>query len=201
MNCIILGDRYSKGMKSKGCPALVKKDSKSPAILDTQFKVLTEKFKPDNIIYVYGFDSKRFLAYVSKNEHFKIVTVFNDQYDYKNIGYSLSLVDTFLCDNTLIVGGYNLVSKSMFKNLNIDHSNILVSDNSESSLGCVINNGYVENISYDLNNKLCNIFYLTKSVAINLKNKLSNSKYHNAFLFEILNDMIDDGIKLMCHKV
>jgi len=200
MNCIILGDRFNKGMKSRGCAALIKKD-KSATIIDNQYKIIKDKFNPKNIIYVYGFDSKRFLNYISKNDYLNIITIFNENYETKNSGYSLSLAQGFLGESTIIIDGYNFISKSIFKNWDDNLSKILVSEKSTSSLGCISNNGFVENISYDLDNKLCDIFYFTKDASKHLKQRLSTNKYSNAFLFEILNDMIDDGIKLMCHRI
>lgn len=199
MNCIILGDKYYKGMKSKGCAALI--SHKSSTILDGQYQILKQKFRPDNIIYVYGFDSKRFLTYITKNNYLELVTVFNEEYEKKNSGHSLSLVKDFLNDDTIIIDGYKIISKTMLKNLDTKKSSILVSSQSDNSLGCVVNDSVIENIGYDLDNKLCNIFYLTKLASHSLKAKLSTNKYHNAFLFEIFNDMIDEGIQLICHRI
>lgn len=199
MNCIILGDKYCKGMKSKGCAALI--SHKSSTILDSQYKTLKQKFQPDNIVYVYGFDSKRFLTYVTKNNHLELVTIFNQEYEKKNSGHSLSLVQDFLNNDTIIVDGYKSISQTMLKNLNTKKSSILVSKQSDSALGCVVNNSIIENIGYDLDNKICDIFYLTKIACYSLKKKLLTNKYHNAFLFEIFNDMIDEGVQLTCHRI
>lgn len=200
MNCIILGDKYTKGMKSKGCPALIK--NKNKTIIETQYDILKKQFDHINIIYVYGFDSKRFLSYISKNDKFNIITIFNESYENKNTGYALSLAKQFLNDNTIILNGYSKLTKTMLKIIskNLD-SKIFISDNSTSGIGCIINNDTIENISYDLENQIADIFYLNKSLASKLSNLLVSNQHHNAFLFELLNKLIDNGHIIKSHRI
>ena len=65
MNIIILGDKYQKRMKSRGCVGLIKYNNKN--IISHQYKTLHSIFPNANIIYVYGFDNKRFISYINKN--------------------------------------------------------------------------------------------------------------------------------------
>ena len=82
MNCIILGDKFQKGMKSKGCSALLKINKKLN-VLNNQYSVLKEIIPNINITYVYGFDGKRLLEYYTNNA-LNISLVLNEKYNPKN---------------------------------------------------------------------------------------------------------------------
>jgi hypothetical protein len=55
----------------------------------------------------------------------------------------------------------------------------------------VINNSKIENIAYDLDNYLSEIYFLTKNHSIMIKDLLKNKINHNCFIFEIINKLID----------
>ena len=114
MNIIILGDKYQKRMKSRGCVGLIKLQNKN--ILHHQYKILTNKFALSKIVYIYGFDNKRLLSYLEKNNqaYSQLEFVHNNRYDQYNNAYSLSLVKEYLDDDLLIMFGDKILTANTF---------------------------------------------------------------------------------------
>lgn len=192
MNIIILGDKFQKRMKSKGCVGLIKINNKS--IVQYQYRVLRQVFPKANIVYVYGFESKRFYSFVTKNDglHNDMISIYNANYDRFNSAYSLYLANSFLNEDTLVMFGDTILSKKTFnKFVANDQSKIFISKKQKYKLGCIINGSKIENISYDLENYLANIYYLSKTDSMTIKNILDNHSNHNCFIFEVVNRLID----------
>ena len=192
MNIIILGDKYQKRMKSKGCVGLIKINSRN--ILQLQHRVLKQVFPEANIVYVYGFEGKKFNSFISKSTLLDndIISIYNPYYETYNNSYSLSLTKDFLNDDCLILFGDLILSKKIFdKFINKNDSQIFISKQNKNRLGCIINDNKIENISYDLDNYLTDIYYLTKFHANMIQNLLTNKINYNCFIFEIINKLID----------
>jgi len=198
MNIIILGDKYQKRMKSKGCVGLIKLYNKN--ILTHQYKILKTKFPNANIIYVYGFDNKRFLSYVNKNimSYSDIKLVYNPHYEQYNNVYSLSLLRDYLNQDCLILFGDHIFKNNTFDNFKrTNESQIFINVKTKTKLGCIINNDTIENVSYDLDNYLSEIYFISKNQIQTFRNLITNPAHHNYFIFEILNKMIDTNQKII----
>jgi CTP:phosphocholine cytidylyltransferase-like protein len=192
MNIIILADKYLKRMKSKGCVGLIKLQNRN--ILYHQHKILINKFPLSKIIYVYGFDNKRLLSYLDKNNELykQFIFVHNHMYNEYNNAYSLSLVQEYFDDDLLIMFGDKILSNSTFNKFGSSRfSQIFIDNNSQSKLGCVIDNNRIENICYDLDNRLSEIYFISKDQTKELKTLVSNPIFHNCFIFELMNKIID----------
>jgi hypothetical protein len=61
----------------------------------------------------------------------------------------------------------------------------------KTKLGCIINNGKIENISYDLDNYLSDIYFISKQHIDIFRKLINDPNNHNNFIFEILNKVID----------
>lgn len=193
MNCVILGDKYQKGMKSKGCAALIRAN-KQYNLLENQYFTLKSIFPDIKINYIYGFDNKKFLDYIDKSE-IPLKIIYNDHYHKYNHIFSLGLVSELFNDNLLIVDGYKLLTKKIFKKFNCNNSQVFVNkEHDQDSVGCVINkSGNIENFNFDLANSLENIYYIDKECSIAMKSFIENKYHYNHFIFEILNKLIDHG--------
>ena len=192
MNIIILGDKYQKRMKSRGCIGLIKHNNKN--ILTHQYKTILSTFPSAQIIYVYGFDSKRFITYFSKNSaHYPNLTLINnDKYETYNNTYGLYLTKEYLNDDCIVMFGDNIIKRSLFDSFRpTSESQVFINRKVKTRLGCVINNNKIENISYDLENYLSEIYYLSKDQIDIFRDLVTNPKNHNNFIFEIVNKMID----------
>lgn len=194
MNIIILGDKYQKGMKSRGCPALIK-ISKTSNILQRQYKILHSLFPDADIIYVAGFEYRKIQNFVCHSK-LPITLLYNDKYEEYNDTYSLSLANEYLNTNTMIIFGYHILHKKLFhKFQSKDESQIFVSNKSAlGTVGCTIDNNKILNISLDLPYALHNVYYFSSKDILSLKAHVQNFNFRNYFLFEIMNKLIDNQI-------
>lgn len=204
MNGIILGDKFLKGMKSKGCSGLIPVTAKKN-ILQNQCEILQSVFHNINITYIYGFDSRKFIDFYEKN-NLNINVVYNKNYSQYNYGFSLSLAKELFDTGVIIIHGYKILNKSMFKNFNIkDGSQVFIRENNKhdkQDVGCIINNNKIESFSFDLNNTIDDIYYLNNDCANFFRLQLLDNKiYHNNFIFELLNKSIDHGYILKPIKI
>lgn len=193
MNFVILGDKFQKRMKSKGCIALLKPNHKT-TIIQQQYINIKNIFPKSNIVYVYGFEAKKFCNFISKNHQLKsnLISIHNSEYEKYNSVYSLYLAQEYLDDECCILFGENMLNSHLFDKFDKSlGSQIFVNKKNKNKLGCIINDTKIENISYDLDNYLCEIYYLTKDHSAVLKNLIQDEKYHNYFVFEIFNKLID----------
>jgi choline kinase len=200
MNIIILGDKFQKRMKSKGCVGLFK--SGNDYLIIKQYKMLKKIFPKAKIIYVYGFEHKKLLIALDEYPEIKqdIELVYNPDYDLYNYGASLHLVREYLNDDVIIMFGDAIIDKSLFVKFDLKQktSQIIINNQSNNKLGCVVNQLKIENIFYDLDNRIEEIYLLCKQDAMILINFL-NSKSQaikNMFIFEIINKLIDMQVNI-----
>jgi hypothetical protein len=115
----------------------------------------------------------------------------------------LGLVQELFNDDVLIIDGYEILTKKIFKKFNSTDSGVFVSSSfGHDAVGCVINkDGNIENFNFDLTNSLQNIYYLNKRCATATRNILKNHRYCNYFIFEILNQLIDNGYVFKPHFI
>lgn len=201
MNIIILGDKFQKRMKSKGSVGLLKIDR--DYLIVKQYKSIRKFFPDAKIVYIYGFDSKKFLNTL-ENEYQYIINdiefIYNNHYDQHNYGYSLELAKDYLQEDILILFGYTILSNAILDEINTTEkvSKIFITNNKDNKLGCVINNSRIENIFYDLDNKLEEIYFITKHDSSLLRKILEDKKLvcKNMFIFEFINKLIDNNVHI-----
>lgn len=192
MNFIILGDKYQKGMKSKGCAGLIKID-KHNHLFEYQYSIIKQYFPKADIVYIGGFESKKIETFINKN-YPDVVYVHNEQYDNFSDGYSISLIKNYLISDTFIILGYHILDKKLFENFNTKlGTQIVVTPNNQKQTGCIINNNQIDNISFDLPNYVDDIYYLSMKDSATLQQIVSDIQYKNYFLFELINKLIDLG--------
>lgn len=197
MNFIIIGDKFQKRMKSKGCVGLIKINHNS--IIQHQFKIIKTAFPQAQIIYIYGFEGKKLLSFIYKNEPLKnnIVTIQNKRYEEYNSAYSLYVAKEFLNDDCFIAFGDNVLHPKMFNGFDTkDGSQLIINNKSKNRLGCVLYNNKIENIAYDLENYLSEVYFLSKQDSSVLKKMIENENIHNYFVFELINRLIDYDINI-----
>lgn len=196
MNCIILGDKYAKGMKSKGCSALLSYNKKIN-IIQHQLNFI-KKFLPEsNIVYVYGYCSDNFNKFLI-DYNIYINKIYNPEYEKYGYFNSLCLAKDFMNTDCLIFDGYSTLKKSYIKNIqkNQKESFVILEKTNNCGFGCTVLENKVNNFGYNLpyNNK--NIHYLNAE-ALNLVKELCLSKkYKNYFIFEILNKILEENIHI-----
>jgi CTP:phosphocholine cytidylyltransferase-like protein len=195
MNIIILGDKFQKRMKSRGCVGLFKIGN--DYLIIKQYKVLKKLYPDAKIIYVYGFEHKKFLNIIKQYSDVleDIELVYNPNYELYNYGASLQLVKDRIKNDTIITFGDTIIDRRLFAQFDIGKrfSQIIVSHNNKNKLGCIISSLKIQNLFYDLDNKIEEVFYFTKQDAKTLQKFLENNNLSikNMFIFEIINKLID----------
>lgn len=194
MNCIIIADRYNKGMKSKGCTGLIRINKKYN-VFQNQYKTIKKKFPNSKIIYVYGFENKKIENYLKINYE-DVTAIYNDKFDSAGYCHSLNCVKQYLNKDCLLFFGDLITKPEVFDNFDKKNSHIYVNKKNHSNLGCIIdNNEILQNISYDLDNYLMNMYYFNKKDIKILSLIVSEYKNRNCFVFEAVNRMVDLGVK------
>lgn len=197
MKCIILGDKFQKRMKSKGCVGLIKINN-STNLVQHQCDVLTKYFPEADIIYVCGFEHKKLLNFLDKNPQLKnkLKIIYNQNYDIYNSAYSLYLTKEHLSDDCIILSGDHIIGNIFQKFSKLDHSQVFISRNNTKNLGCIINDSIIENIAHDLDNYLYDIYYISKNDIAQLYSHIDNKSNHNCFVFELINKLIINNHKI-----
>ena len=181
-------------MKSKGCVALIENNKKT--ILDNQYNTLKSILPQANVIYVYGFEAKKFQHYINKY-YSDITIIYNEHYDSYNSTYSLNLANNFLTSDCIIMFGDTILNKSIFNKFDTNNgSQIFLSYNKAYKLGCTITNHSLINIDYELNNYLYNMYYIQQSDISKLQTIVKDNNNHNCFIFEIMNKLIEDNTNI-----
>jgi choline kinase len=196
-NIIIVGAKPIAGMKSLGAVSNMSLVGKK-TVLDIQLQNLNKRFICDNIVYVGGHMGDKIIFPSYKNQ--KLSYIHNPEYDNKNNGYSLKLVLEHLTHpNTLILFNKTIFNYKIFDSLIKNPISSIFIDNSPKNtyrIGCNLNQntGLVNNLFYGLNNKTCGIYFLQNNEHVKFKNILLYKKnIDNNFIFEIINDIIEDG--------
>lgn len=185
VDIIVIGAKPIKGMKSLGAFSNIKIDKKH-SILDSQIYNLRKKINVNNIIYVGGFQ-------VSKIHNDDIIILSNDYYDQKNNGTSLKLaLDHCKSDYIFILFNKTLFSHKIFNRFDYSSSYVFINDAeiNNYSIGCTIQNDKIENLFYNLPNKIGGLYGLSKT-EINILKKIDIQD--NWFIFEIMNHVISAG--------
>jgi|688.fasta_scaffold06232_10 choline kinase len=193
MNFIILGDKFQKRMKSKGCVGLIK--IKNKPIIDHQYSIIKKFFPSAKIIYVAGFEYKKISSFLDKNDNYKdIILLNNKNYEKYNNVHSLSLAENYLDDECFIMFGDKILTKPILKKFDTNNGCQIFIDNSKKeSLGCIIQKSIIETISYDINNYLLDMYYISAPCAQKIKSLIQTQKYNNFFIFEIINKLINSN--------
>lgn len=195
MNCIIIADRYAKGMKSKGCYGLIKINHKAN-LFETQYRAIKKVFPRSKIIYVYGFENKKIQRYFNKNYQ-DVIAIENKAYNETGFVNSIRCASDYLDQNCLIFFGDLAIKPEMFKDFNRQKAHIYISKKNHNSLGCIIDNDKINNIAYGLDNYLLNMYYINKKNIETFSYYINENKLKNYFLFEIINKMIDQGVEFL----
>jgi len=180
-------------MKAYGTKSLIKiKDNLT--ILEYQIQLVRKRFGPYiTIIVVSGFESDKIVTHSPES----IIHVENERYSETSVVHSIGLgLKATITNRALIIYGdliFNydtllqpLDVKSL---LFIDTSNTMT----ENEVGCIITDGRVENLMYDLPNKWAQIIYLTGKELKLCRQYSCNPTYEKWLGFELLNLLITKG--------
>lgn len=195
MNFIILGDKYNRGTKSKGCSGLM--PHKKDTIIKNQTSTIFSVFPRSKIIYVYGYDQKKIENYAALNYKSKknIEFIHNPEYLTKGFGRSLFTALDYLNDSCVIMFGNTIITKSILMKIKHKVPQVFLSKTIEYKLGCVITDEYIENMSYGLTNYSYGIYHFPKPETAMVAGVLDSQAGKNMFVFEIVNLLIENKVR------
>jgi hypothetical protein len=194
MIVIIIADNFKKGMKSQGCVGLLPYNKKNN-LFQQQCESIKSVFPKANILYIYGFDSKRFILFTSTAKISHVDPIINNDYYKYNHGHSLSLIEPRLSkeEECMVLLGYDpLNNKHILPLKKRKVSTALIAKKTESKIGCIIDSQTqkINHIFFDLDNPMLNIYLLKKPELQLLCKSLNQENIKNMFLFEIINNII-----------
>ncbi|NBU33437.1 hypothetical protein EBS40_02290 [bacterium] len=200
MTIIIIADSFNKGMKSQGCVGLLPFNKKTN-LFQQQYNAIRSVYPKAKIVYIYGFEAKKFTYFIRSFPSTNLATILNNKYNIYNHGYGLSLVRDYIveADECLVLLGYEPIQVSQIKNLyKLKRSAALISHNKTSNIGCIIqkDTNEITNIFYGLPNSINNIYFLKKPELNILANILNSNNAYNMFLFETINAILSQNGKI-----
>jgi choline kinase len=187
---IIPSAGMGKRMKSYGPKCLINLHN-NYTIFKHQLNIITSLFEKFTLIVVCGFESHRVINSLPSNT----IIVENERYTETNVVRSIGLgLNATRGNNVIIVYG-DLVFNRDALNFDFEKSCMIIDNKtmSDEEVGCVISNGLVQNITYDLPNKWGQIVYLTGKELKFFKTYCGNKENHTKFGFEAINYVINRG--------
>lgn len=198
--CYILSYEITKGMKSIGPKGLLK-SKKSKELINCQISNIQDK--NIDVCIILGFGNEK----LKKRIDFKNVsTIDNTLYDTANQGYALELIlnyhDPKKYDGCIIINNGILFDGNIKTDiiLNRNESKIYYTTNTTDKknnfqIGCTINGKYIQHLFFNLTNNLWNEMLYIDSKTIEIYRQTYKTSMRNMFLFEIINQTIDNGAK------
>jgi choline kinase len=178
-----------KGMKSIGNIGLL--NIKNKTIIEWHILNLKQQFKKADIVVVGGFEHKKIEKTIRKYRDIKFL--YHDVNQISNEGQSLIYaLSNIPSSHSVLVYNINCIfTRNIWKDIDFSRSFTIINEHKKysSQLGATITNNYVENIFYNLEHKMGNIYFIEKN-DINLLKENIKPKYDSMYLFEILNILI-----------
>jgi len=170
-------------------------------ILERQIKQINKVYPNCDITLVVGFDSSVIQSRIRNK--YKVRIVHNFEYEDTNVGHSLYLgVQATSTEKCLIVYGDLIFNTSAIKDLYGRDSKIVIDENDKTrqeEVGVMHYDGEVTNFSYAIEDKWCQIAYLSGKELRLFESISGHEDKSKWFGYEILNEVINQGGKLQPH--
>lgn len=186
---IIPAAGLGKRMKIYGPKSLVKINDEH-TILSKQIEIINSCFKHCEIIVVGGYQFDKLSSNV-KNVRF----IYNKDYESTNVLYSIGLgLKKAKTNKVLIIYGDLVFNKECIDlPFNKESAVVVSSIMKDEEVGCIYNNGVLENVFYKIPTKWAQIAFFTGPELDILKQILKQEKTSYWFGFEAINDIITRG--------
>ena len=192
---IIPAAGLSSRMKKYGPQSLIKINNNT--LLDRQIKTIDKVFRWYEIILVGGFEFDKLTRHVPS----KVKLIENKEYLETTIIHSINLgLNQCQTENILIMYG-DLIFNNIAITAPFDNESIAIisNDMKTSDVGCTINNNYIQQMFYGIDNKWGQIVFITKQELSIMKTFCSNHSNHTKYGFESINYIIESGGKIKSH--
>jgi choline kinase len=199
---VLLAALYGKRMKTNGIHSLIMVNKKT--LIEHQIDTILSIYPFSDIIVVTGFDGKNVKSLIKEKYNNTIRIVTNMAFEETNVVKSMTIALDAITDEAAIFIYGNLmfnfhailITEKETPKIAIDANNLIKDD----KIGAIINDGIITNLSYDIKPKIMPIFYLTKP-ELNFLNKIGEQpKYDTILGYELINKMIDCGIKFIAYE-
>lgn len=190
---IIPSAGLSNRMKSYGPQSLIELNNET--LLQRQLNWIDKNFPLNEVILIGGFEADKLFD----NTPNHIIKIENERYEETNIIRSIAIgLRASTTDNVIILNG-----DLYFKDITITwpkHSCLLSCDllMPKEEVGCVITNGFVTNIMYDLSTKWSQICYFEGNELDIFRELCYNKDNEKKYTFELINEIIDLGYQIQC---
>lgn len=171
-------------MRSYGPRCLIKVGERT--VLDRLLEKINKRFHNNEVIVVGGFEGAKLKRRLPKGVKF----VENKEYEETTSVKSISLALNHVTTNKVILINGDLVFNDdlpLFK----ESALVVGGIKKDGEVGCVVTNGIVQNIMYDLTPKWSQIAFFTGDELKKLK-ELS-AIYYRTLIFEVINSIIYSG--------
>lgn len=199
---IIMASMPEKKMRSLGNTSthIIQQKPKELSIIEYQIQCIKKTFPLSKICVITAFDSKKVIRLLPSDVDY-IEYEFNDTTNQAN-GLSTA-INKFEHKNLAIVNNSHVFTKSIFEDLSYDQSFVIANTKhkADSNTGCVLNNGIIQYIFYDLEYKIYDFVFLNKIDSIILKNILNRINCKHMYMFEIINEMLSVGCKILYKSI
>ena len=186
-------------MKSYGPKALL--DINNKTIITNQITILEKLVPFINISLVCGFKSEKLMKKVPD----RIIKIENELYETTNvvrsIGVGLRTIQE--AGTLLLIYGDLFFNEMAIKCFDLSYSCVLINDDTmtDEEVGCIVDeDGFLQNMMYDLPNKWAQVAVFNGEELSLLKQLCWDKKNYHKFGFEIINEIIDKGGKFACLK-
>lgn len=183
----IITSRFYNGVKSYGNLSLCK-NLNGTTLLEHQIKIIEQSLPHAEIIVVTGWDSER--LHNRRSSKYRIVD--NQLYNTTNECEDVRLLFNNMSTNNLLLINGNIV----FDKTSIAYngkSYILHNDINNKDVGTIIADGHVTHLNYNTCGNFEDICWITGQELSILKKMVVNKFQSKLMLFELLNEMIDNG--------
>jgi len=200
ISVVILATLPDNGIKSLGSKSLL--SFKGKYFIEHQLDAIKQglRNKKHDITIMSGFDNQRMIKFLSPIAKKHNIQIIKENYE-NNLNFGGSLIESikYIKYSNLLSINYGLlfrpsvISRMVKKN---DTNTIIVSDNhscnSNIKVGCYDENNKIVNLFYNLGQKkYLDINYWNSNTIDFIKKNISFKDYHNRFVFELVNLLIN----------
>lgn len=191
---IIPAAASSRRMKALGSRSILPL-SNGKLVIEHQVETIKTVFSESEITLIGGIDIDKVIPKVPLD----VKLIINDRYEETTAVYSvlLALLATTK-KSVLIVSGDLIFNKELLSGVNESESCLFVDSKGhidDGEVGVVCQDNFVTHLTYGVHPKWSQIIYLTGNELALLRNLIVPSVSHRLFLFEIINQIMENGGK------
>lgn len=200
---VLLCSEITRGMKSYGPKATILLGKRKEPLIIKQIRQILKFYENCNIHIVVGFGNQKIQKIIHEyGFEYKINFIEHNDYESHNNGGALICGLSECNGDTLFVNNGIILSQRIFSDKCclpiVNGKNI-----DKFLIGSTINDGQVQNLFYDLDNRWSEIVFIPSSHIDHIKKTMKphQNKLCKMFIFEIINYLIDKDIIFVSENI